>query len=274
VNIPHGRILEFCGPAGLAENIRSKILGYTWNLLDPDQLRFVIHEVDAIGGRQSFAIHNTDGFKIRPIAPPELNDASGSMPSPIAPAAYMTKLADGSRIEAVALDHGIPSIAFVIQSPLRFSVRVDELHRLGLNPGPWIRQLQMAAADLRYDDEIDCDGSSYRVGDLAAQLLSYSAPKSLAYVTDIAYSDDNLNRLESAMQGVDLLVCEASFLKEDEDKARSKKHLTTEQACLIAKRIKAKSLKLFHHSKIYARDTSLHDLERERYWGDEDLPVL
>src|SRR5690606_24994441 len=53
VNIPHGRMIEICGPPGIIRNVKGKLDGYLWNLLEPDQLRFTVHEIDREGGVRS-----------------------------------------------------------------------------------------------------------------------------------------------------------------------------------------------------------------------------
>ena len=65
------------------------------------------------------------------------------------------------------------------------------------------------------------------VADLYETIRSKKAPAAIGYVTDIGFSDANVARVVSLMEGVTLLVCECSFLAEDEEKARISRHLCT-----------------------------------------------
>lgn len=269
VNIPHFRELEFCGPKGLAENIQGKLKGYLWNLVEKDQLRFRVHEIYRDGSVQSFFITNANNFAIEPCASPQpAARLVASRPLPEKPACFVTNLSDTSRIEAVALDHGTDSIAYLCQAPLRFSVKLTELERLQLTPGPWIKELQAAVADARYDETITVVGRTFKVSDLASEVLTYTAPRTLGYVTDIAYNKDNLERLATLMSDVETLVCEANFRHAEQAEATKKKHLTTREVALIAKRVRADKTRLFHMSKVYKDDTQGHLAEFEGFLID------
>jgi ribonuclease Z len=253
VNIPHGRRLEVSGPPGIIENVRGKIAGYLWNLLEPDQIEFVVHELAVDGSVKSALISNSHQFVPQPIPPEQPMTGPTVRPLPQAPAAFITNLKDKARIEAVCLDHGTPSVAYLCQSALRFAVNIDEIQRLGLSPGPWIRELQLAVANAEFDKVLNMDaGKTFVVRDLSAQVLTATAPRLLGYLTDIKFSSENLERVADLMNGVELLVCECNFSEEDFQKAFQKKHLTTKQAAMIAAYLQADQLQVFHISNIYA----------------------
>jgi ribonuclease Z len=67
----------------------------------------------------------------------------------------------------------------------------------------------------------------------------------------VAWSDANLERLESLLQGVTTLWCEGGFLAEDEAHARSVSHLTARDAGRLARRLGATELRTFHFSRRY-----------------------
>jgi ribonuclease Z len=70
---------------------------------------------------------------------------------------------------------------------------------------------------------------------------------SYAYCSDTAY----LKSLKENLDSPTLLYHESTFLKEDEKRATKTKHSTSEQAAIIAKDVKAKSLLLGHYSVRY-----------------------
>ena len=66
INVPHRRVLEFCGPPGIVANIQGKLAGYAWNLLERHQIRFVIHELQAPDRIASYKLQFEDGFQLYP----------------------------------------------------------------------------------------------------------------------------------------------------------------------------------------------------------------
>lgn len=251
VNIPHGRQLELCGPSGLLANVLGKLAGYCWNLLEPDQLRFVVHELSADGEVSSFRLCNQTGFRPERLAlePPSI--APIDAPLPTRPAACLTTLADGTRIQGVALDHGTPSIAYVLQGACRFYTKTEALKELGLKPGPWIRELQHFVLTQQLEHEIQINGRYFAANDLTQQLFEIKRPKLLGYVTDIGFSSTNLERATALLEGVETLICETNYCADDHAKAYAKKHLTTRQAALIAACAKVGELGTFHISNLY-----------------------
>lgn len=280
VNVPHFRELELAGPEGFIANVQGKLRGYCWNLLAPDQLRFVIHEISSGGHVRTVRLTNTDSFTVHETCTPQPVLGTNIRPFPEKPCCFVTNLMDRSRIEAVALDHGTPSLAFVCQSPLRFHTNIDELNRRGLKPGAWIKQLQTLLASGSYDTPITIDANTYRAGDLGAEIFDSQIPRSVGYLTDLQFSWPNLKRIKQLMEGVDFLVCEANFASSDYQKAYKKLHLTLNQAMLIAAYIRADEIEVFHISNLY-QDLSKYGLDeanqlfnRYRRQNDESLEQL
>ena len=252
VNIPHGRELEMVGPSGLLANVRGKLAGYCWNLLAPDQLRFIVHELAPDGSVSSFRLCNQDGFEPQSLPPCAPQLAPLDTPLPLRPAAYILTLTDGTRIQAVALDHGTPSVAYLLQGRCRFHTKSEVLQGLNLRPGPWIRALQVAVMEQHLDTALTIDGRSFPVAELAPLILEIKRPKPIGYVTDAGFTPANLDRLRLLLTGVETLICEANYADEHWPKARSKMHLTTRQAALIAACVQAANLEIFHISNLYA----------------------
>ena len=72
-------------------------------------------------------------------------------------------------------------------------------------------------------------------------------PKKFAYCSDTAYFND----LVKNINGVDLLYCETTFLKKDQDKANITLHSTTIDAATLAKKGCVKKLLIGHFSSRY-----------------------
>lgn len=250
VNVPHARTIKMYGPPGFIENVRGRLSSYLWNLLTPGQLRFDVHELDRDGNVRAATLVNND-FQPTPIAidPPAITKADA--PLPARPASWLATLGDGTRVEGVVLDHGTPSIAFVLQAPCRYHVNEEQLVAQKLIPGPWVRDLQIAMSDQDHERTINTGDRQWRAAELGALLLTSSAPRLLAYITDIGFTRDNIERLRPVMRGAESLLCEATFRDADRGEARAKMHLTTRQTALIAATTQARSARIFHVSNLY-----------------------
>lgn len=241
VNIPHKRLLKIWGPAPFFERVQAKLKSYAWNLIEPDQLRFEVHEVRADGSVAMALISNTDGFEIHEQAEVGTQDR-------------LAVLSDGSVISCVGLDHhGIKSIAYKFRSPDRLRFLHDQLPGLGLTSGAWISQMQYNVKHGLFDEALTIDGRAYNTRELGDRLLRAEAGDTLVYLTDLSFDRLNIKRLQEAFASTHRMICESSFLDQDRPRAVAKAHLTTRQAALIAMALQVKILEIFHVSTIYGQ---------------------
>lgn len=261
VNVPHGRVLELCGPEGFIDNVRGKLKGYCWNLLDPGQIQMVVHEVATDGTQKTVRLKNDNGFVPQFIT--KENEIVSFEEVPVSGPSIITalRLWDGTRVEAVILDHGTPVLAYSLQAPISYHLKVDALTAKGWEPGPWIKDLQTYLAQKGAKGEILLKGKVWSVQELAAEVFVKSHSRPIGYMTDLGFSRENLARVRSLMTGCDTLVCETNFADADFLKARQKKHLTTRQGALIAALSVVKTLKVFHISNVYGGSSA--DIEAE-----------
>lgn len=248
VNVPHFRTLEIIGPLGIVSNVRGKLQGYSWNLLIPGQLNFVVHEIDRCGKAQAFCLTNANGFQPQPMGIYDDDELGLSGQS----CSVKLTTVNDFNINAVVVDHGIDVLAYCVSMPPSMAVSKTALDKLEIKPGPWISDLQRKASAGDLSGIIDVFGVQLNAETLASQILERRPGERFIYVTDMVFSQENVNRIQglSNLQ-VDLLVCESNYVKADREKAISKRHLTTYQAALIAAAIRAKKLQIFHVSNIY-----------------------
>lgn len=257
VNVPHFRSLEIIGPSGIINNVVGKLQGYTWNLLEPDQLTFIVHEIRSDGSLCTVKISNTNQFL--PINISQQNQ----------PASASTKVVDVPLVttrfytlSATVVDHGTDVLAFCMSLPSSMVVNKEALSASGHAPGPWIADLQRRSSNGDLSGSIAVGGTPHATSALAEALLTSKPGERLLYVTDMLFSQPNYARLKNLGQsGIDLLVCETNYRIQDRDKASAKSHLTTRQAALIAATLQAKQLQIFHISNIYAADVESSVLE-------------
>lgn len=266
VNIPHFRQLTLFGPSGLAANVQAKLRGYTWNLLQPDQLRFIVHEIASVGKAQSFRLSNSDNFEIQ---------GQGETALPI-------DMGHGLTMLGVPLRHGtIPSIAYKLTLAARIKVDGDKLVADDIERGPWIQQLQLTASKAfkesphdwqealkaRLPRQIAAGDKQLDTADVLAKYFSFALPESVGYITDIGFTPSNVALCEAELAPVTHLLCEASFLEQDQDRAAAKAHLTTGQAAKLGQACGCQTLHTFHYSNIYGGDVSLHQEETAKLFA-------
>lgn len=242
VNIPHRRLLKIWGPAPFFTKVQAKLRSYTWNLIDPDQVRFQAHEIHADGNVRTALLGNSDDFEIR-------------LDPTVASIDRLLELPDGSIVSAAILDHrGIPSIAYKFRAPDKLRVVPEQVAKHGLAPGPWIGQLQAAVRQGQTDKTIAIGDRGFRVDELDRLLLQKEAGSSLVYCTDAGFTEGNIKSLLRAFGSASDMICESSFLDADRARAVAKAHLTSRQAALLATQLSVKQFEVFHISGFYGTE--------------------
>ena len=240
------RHLHIYGPPGIIEMIGHKLQGYHWNLTTLYDLLISVHAVHEQHLKQcTFACRNK--FHQEKITTsPRVDKTILTTPT--------------FTINAVTLNHGTPCLAFTLNEPLQVKFQPEALNRHNWSPGPWLSQvhqgLQTAVAA---DTNIEIAGTNYTIKEVADAIATVKAGVKLAYVTDIGFTNDNLEKLIPLIGGADLLLCEAVFLNSTADKAKISHHLTASQAGAIANQAQVQQLKIFHFSRRH------HGLEKEFY---------
>ena len=256
------RELTVTGPPGFLQSVQGKLGAYTWNLIGDYPVTLRVEEVSGDSVR-SVLYRGTGGMRPEPL--PE---------RPFHGTIHAERL---YTIHLETLDHGIPVLGAALRETEHISVNRDKLARMGLVPGAWLRELKGAARRCESQDpEIRADtpdgtGRTFRRGDLADEILLRSPGQKLAYLTDLRFTPDNVERAIRLARDVDLLVCEAAFLHEDRDLASERNHLTARQAGELARAAGAKRLAPFHLSPRYlGREREVLDEAADAFGG----PVL
>ncbi len=224
------------GPPGSAEILHHRFRGFVWNLFAELKSEWIVHEIhgEEVRSARFFA---REGFE-------SAHDA-GSVRSDGAVLREET-----FQVYAVALDHGIPSLGYVIREPVRRNIDLSRLAALGLDPGPWLKYLKEPAPDA--PGRIEGAGGSYELEELRARLVVESQGDSLAYLTDFRYDSGAETKLAAALRGCRTIVCEGQYREADRELAERNWHLTVVDAARIAQRAGAERLILFHVSGRYS----------------------
>jgi ribonuclease Z len=164
------------------------------------------------------------------------------------------------RVRGRFVDHDIPCVAYVLEEKARVIVAKDRLAALGVSTGAWLRELKHAVLtgapdetpiQVQWRDRHGEHAMTRQVGELRHLILDIVPGRRIGYVTDLRYTEANVETLSELMHDVDLLFIESVFLDEDKTHGLRKNHLTARQAGLIARRIGARAVVPFHFSPRY-----------------------
>ncbi|MFH1590353.1 MAG: ribonuclease Z [archaeon] len=148
-------------------------------------------------------------------------------------------------ISALPMRHRIRCLAYRIEEKDRRRINMSKMKKLGMEDGPHLGRLQRG-------ESVEWKGKAVAPDDITYIVKG----KKAAFVFDTLPCK---NAVEIA-RDADLLVCEAVYANDLEEKAAEYKHLTSTQAAQIASSAGVKKLILTHISQRYkVPDEILHD---------------
>jgi len=242
--------IRLYGPPGFSAQVEHKLAAYTWNLVENYPGDFVVDvwEVDSGWHARGTRLRCRNRFQREPLEPRRMHDGV-LLDEP------------AFRVRAAFLDHGTACLGFAIEEKTHVNVWKNRLAELGLPVGPWLKELKDAVARNAPDETPvrawwhDRDGEHERVfslGALKAEVLRLVPGEKICYVTDVAFHQDNVQRITALAADASQLFIECVFLDQDADHAARKHHLTARQAGSIAREAGAKLVIPFHFSPRYA----------------------
>jgi len=225
------------GPPGLAGHVQGFIDGILWDRIGE---RGPVFEVAELHGELLHRVRLQAGLV-------------GAAPLGEVPVRDSVLLDEpGFRVRCALLDHGTPVLAYAFEQAPKVQVRKERLIERGLDPGPWLTGLKQRILKGDYGAEIDLpDGRRRTVAELAADLTLAGPGGTLVYATDLADKSENRRRLVDLARGAQCLLCEASFLTQDESQAERTGHLTAKACGEIAAAAGVRFLVPFHFSRRY-----------------------
>jgi ribonuclease Z len=155
----------------------------------------------------------------------------------------------GYTVDVLLMDHGTPSVAYIVREAPRINVDSTRLAALGLRPGPWLQRVRGPRAGEA--EMVQVAGTPRGLRELQDLLLTETPGDSVAYLTDFLLDDVATDRLAAVLAGVSTVVCESQYSHADLDLAVRNRHMTATQVATLAKRAGVAKLVLFHVSDRY-----------------------
>jgi|SRR3989344_1832573 len=149
-------------------------------------------------------------------------------------------------IKTSSMSHNTPTNAysFIIKDKMRLDK--NKLKKLKLPNSPLLKNLQQGK-DITFNNK--------KIK--ASQVTYLEKGRKITFILDTIMNEN----APLLAKDSDILICESSFSKEDNEKAKEFKHLTAENAASIAKKANARSLILTHVSQRY--QFQLDKIEKE-----------
>ncbi len=233
--------LTVYGPEGITGKALSKLQSYTWNLASGYGLEIAICEI----------LHDCMHITRTRADAGFAETHRSTMPR------EGTRVSAGSRytMDAVILEHTVPCLAYVLKEPFHLNILKNAFAGRGYLPGAWVGTLKEHIFAGRMDELIPVDTHTgikeVQVLQLREELVTTTPGQSLAFVTDIACSRENIAALQGPAHGADMLFIEAYYLHELKDHASARGHLTARQAGMIAGMLDAGQVVPMHISPRY-----------------------
>ena len=238
--------LYLYGPDGFIKNVEGKLAGYSWNLVQNYDNHLAMHVTEVHADHLT-----TRDYICQKGFLPNAKAIEHAFDGPLHEEPTLSVF---SRV----LDHGLACLGFAVKERFHVNINKAEVARLGLEIGPWIKEFKQALFDHQDPDskfEIPVGkkqpGKSFVLKDLAENIALITPGQKVSYITDVAYSESNVEKIVKLVKDSDHLFIEASFLDKDKDIAEKKGHLTARQAGFIAGKANAQRVTPFHFSPRY-----------------------
>ena len=261
------RVVLHGGP-GFVGQVEHKLLAYTWNVVHRYEVPLVVEACEA----------NPEGLRRR--ARFDSRNAFTRSDD----AAWQTGRDDDLlhdeptfRVRGRFVDHEMPVLAFALEEKARVRVDPRRLADMGVTTGPWLGALKRAVMTgaprdmpiaVRWRDRDGEHGMTRTVAELQPLVLDIVAGQRIGYVTDLRFTEANVEQLHALLADVDVLYIESVFLDEDRAHALRKNHLTARQAGTIAQALRARCVVPFHFSPRYEGRSDELIREVQAAWQD------
>lgn len=242
------QVTVYGGPQFIAQ-VEHKLRAYTWNVAPryAVALSIEVREIGTDGIIRRARFRSSTAFEREALEPvPMVQDVILDEPT--------------FRVRARFVDHEMPCLAFALEEKAAVRVAPDRLAAMGFTTGAWLRDLKHALLTgkpgdtpihVEWNDQRGAHAVTRSVDELRPLVLDVRPGERVGYVTDLRFTEANVQTLLDLLGGVDTLYIESVFLEADAAHARRKNHLTARQAGEIARRVGAQSLVPLHHSPRY-----------------------
>lgn len=241
-----------CGPKGITKQVQSKLLGYTWNLIEENAITYEVRE-----------LISDNHYVVYEFVPPlwefkKLSEVQNQ---------YIFENKD-FHVSTVILDHKTPSIAYKFQENKKVNINLSNSE---FKPGKWIKLLKEAFENNLENTEIEVEETIYKAKELF-YLLQQQEGDSVGIIMDHAANEENHVKIESYFKDCKTVCIESFYLNEDKDLAIKNFHSYAQKSGEIAKKTGIKNPIPVHFSRKYNAE-QIQQLQEEFFAAYQSTQV-
>ena len=148
-------------------------------------------------------------------------------------------------LEAKQLEHNVPTLGYGLTEKNKRRINLNFIKKAGVPMGPLLGKLQRGKSIIWKNKKITPENATNIIKGKKITIINDTLP---------------CRNADALAKGSDLVICEATYSSDMEDKSTKYMHMTAAQAAKLAKKSNAKKLVLTHFSARY-KDTK--DLEKD-----------
>jgi ribonuclease Z len=238
-NIDRDKTLHLFGPENTIQKVYDRIRSYEYPFFPFQKITVEVTEL-LPGKKRTALLECTKRFP-----PPEVRELDWD--------GRVCYENESLQVEAVAVDHTVPCLAYAMAERTGFHPDSDKLASGLLRPGAWVQEaLRMLRAGTPGQTKLDIQGGQFTLTSLANQYFVESPGARVAFVTDTLMTDELKPTLVKLARGAWRLYCDSFYAKAQEKSAKQYKHMMAYQSGELAKAAKVEQLVLIHFSTRYA----------------------
>ncbi|MBT5029572.1 MAG: ribonuclease Z [Nitrospina sp.] len=252
------KTLTIFGPENIIQNVKGKLAGFTWNLVElySESLTIEVVEVREEGLLKA-TFRAIDRFK---LCDEKQEPFEGGV------------IVDNAvfSVRAAILQHRVPCLGFALEEKPHININKEKLESMKAKPGAWLNELKQAVSQGGQDSlmltvPFEASGvvttKDISFAQLKSDLVEIFPGQKIGYVVDSVFNDHNRKRIVKLVESSDIFFCESPFLANEAERGQARFHLTSRQAGTLAREAGVKQLQVFHFS-------SRHRSCREQFYNE------
>ena len=238
-NLDRDKTLHVFGPVRTIDRVAARLRAYEHPFFPFQKLAVAVHEL-AEGTRRTAVLECAQRFALSEVTEEQWTGR-------------VCHATDRLEVEAVAVDHTVPCLAYAAAERSGFHPDPDKLAAGPLRPGGWVAEaLRLLRADAPARTRLDIQGGTFTLAALAERYFVESPGARVAYVVDTAWGDAVRPKLVRLARGAWRLYCDSFYARPEAASAARHKHLTAHQAAGLAELARVEQLVLVHFAGRYA----------------------
>lgn len=153
-------------------------------------------------------------------------------------------------LEAKTLEHNVPTLGYSLAEKDKRKIDIKYIKKIGIPIGPLLGELQKGKSIVWKGKKVDVSKAAKIVEGKKMTIINDTLP---------------CGNVDALAKNSDLIICEATYSSDLEDKSKKHMHMTAAQAGRLAKKADAGKLVLTHFSARY-KDTKELEKDAKKYF--------